>query len=778
MNEPLYNEGDETPPPRSRFRALIAGIFRRDLNGMRRTFRRIDALANTAYARLSVYSLLVLIAIWPTFQDANVLNDFRDAQFLSVYENVAVHTVRDFGQFPFWNPYSCGGMSAFANPQARFTSPTFLFSLIFGARRGEIATVYLMLLLALEGAFQYARTRSRKALGPFLAAPIFGLAGHFAASYYHGWLQFLSYAMVPWLLLGVLHAARGKFGGTVLAAAAAALIVSFGGGYVLAFASVVAGAEVLRTIFEQRNIRVALPTLAMGLPLFLGLSAYRLLPVLETMRTSGRVMAGAPGAAYDRLAEYLASPLAPGGSGLVGGYFFVGVVALSLGALFLTTRRAIVPLIFALLLLWLSSGYSATPSAFAALRSLPVFDTLRYPERFLVFFSLFLAEIVALGVDAWFYRSEHGRPRARAFATILTALLVGALTYSCVDEITQHERVYSSLQRVAMPPWTHDTFHQSRGNRWAASFYPFFERGSIACGEAYPVRTSTELRGDLAEEQYLNDRGAGSVALKKWSPNELRFHVELQRAASLVVNQNWHPGWRANIGRVISDHDLLTVELPAGTHEVTLRFLPRTTIVGLVTTASALLLLLALWRVRTRASQLAVACVPLLVGAVTWLAFAEPPLPHMPYVNQDGSPIFISKIPSDALRVNVQFDVPMTLEAVSFPNGLDDNGVAHMAFYWRVTGDVPHGIGAYVHFEGPSTEHSDREVIGGTYLFHKAPKNVVLRDAVHAALKPGHYHIFMGLWDVASGERLGVVKAPKLAGDRVDLGEFDILLPP
>ena len=53
------------------------------------------------------------------------------------------------------------------------------------------------------------------------------------------------------------------------------------------------------------------------------------------------------------------------------------------------------------------------------------------------------------------------------------------------------------------------------------------------------------------------------------------LEVELSRPARVYVNQNWHPGWRSNVGEAVSDEGLLAVDLPAGTHEVSLRFLPR-----------------------------------------------------------------------------------------------------------------------------------------------------------------------------------------------------------
>src|SRR6185436_152366 len=104
--------------------------------------------------RLALYSLLALAALWPALEQAGNLNEFRDAQLLYSYEQVAVHTVRAFGQLPLWNPYYCGGLYALGALQARFASPPFLLSVLFGASRGQILIAYLMLVLGMEGVYR------------------------------------------------------------------------------------------------------------------------------------------------------------------------------------------------------------------------------------------------------------------------------------------------------------------------------------------------------------------------------------------------------------------------------------------------------------------------------------------------------------------------------------------------------------------------------------------------------------------------------------------------
>ena len=47
-----------------------------------------------------------------------------------------------------------------------------------------------------------------------------------------------------------------------------------------------------------------------------------------------------------------------------------------------------------------------------------------------------------------------------------------------------------------------------------------------------------------------------------WSPNRLRYALDVREPAVLVVNQNYYPSWRAHDGRRVTSHNgLLSVEV-------------------------------------------------------------------------------------------------------------------------------------------------------------------------------------------------------------------------
>src|SRR5260370_36206419 len=49
---------------------------------------------------------------------------------------VAWRTIFTFREFPFWDPYRCGGMPLLGHPESHFLSPLFLLTALFGPIAG------------------------------------------------------------------------------------------------------------------------------------------------------------------------------------------------------------------------------------------------------------------------------------------------------------------------------------------------------------------------------------------------------------------------------------------------------------------------------------------------------------------------------------------------------------------------------------------------------------------------------------------------------------------
>jgi hypothetical protein len=79
---------------------------------------------------------------------------------------------------------------------------------------------------------------------------------------------------------------------------------------------------------------------------------------------------------------------------------------------------------------------------------------------------------------------------------------------------------------------------------------------------------------------------AGNVNVTQFKPNRLRLQADMKRPAFVVVSEVHYPGWEATVdGKaaplIAADYILKAIPVPAGKHEIVLRFRPRTFIWGL-----------------------------------------------------------------------------------------------------------------------------------------------------------------------------------------------------
>src|SRR4051794_20054439 len=99
--------------------------------------------AERTAVRIAVFAVIAAALVWSILPAAGFLNEFRDAQVMTLHERAAVDAVRRFGQLPLWNPEYCGGLYGLGAPQSRWASAPFLLSLLFGVERAEPLVVFL-----------------------------------------------------------------------------------------------------------------------------------------------------------------------------------------------------------------------------------------------------------------------------------------------------------------------------------------------------------------------------------------------------------------------------------------------------------------------------------------------------------------------------------------------------------------------------------------------------------------------------------------------------------
>ena len=769
----------------------------------------ISRVARHLPVRVAFFSLLAAALVWPVLGEAARLNEFRDAHILFLYERSAINTILRYGELPLWNPYYCGGFDAVAAPQTRLVSPTLLLGLLFGAQRAEILTVFLFAIVGMEGTYRWLRLRTSEPLAALAVAPIFALSGHYAVAYNRGWIQFMGFQLVPWILYGITLAARRRWQGMAFASIAFAWLLGFAGFFAAPLVAVAALLESVRTLIEQpRGARWRSVAMLLSTASFMAMVAcVRLWPVSETLQSSPRVMAGTPGHAPRALLSALVGVLAikDGNTELMGS-FYVGAAFLALVALGAHHRSVLGGLVIAMICAWLASGYATRISLFGLLRDVPTFAALRYPERFLWLGILFASGSVVSVLARVPYIGETRRWRVAT-----TVVLVGATLFTIGGEIAAFHRVATHRTLGTVTTDRQGEFHQARGNRWLAVHLESQNIGSLGCYETHRLAESTLLRGDLPQEEYLapDAADAGRVKRVSWSPNKIIVHADVSRPARLLVNQNWAPGWHASVGKVVSHEGLLAVDLPAGVNDVALTFLPWSTLGGAATTVTALLALALIgWRARRRGEVFArrqwivtalLVLLPWGVAAAAHRMSPDDKWPPPPMKNADGTPAIIADDAHvDATPLGATYAFPLRVEMgkVTPP---DEHHNLLVEVYFRRLEHIPRATTMFVHIERRKDQpplpkesekdkdkqkedfyNADHQVVGGSFYLSDAPEGRLIHDAFGAHIEKagsGAWDVWVAFGDVSGRKGRARVTDPGLAtvsSDRVRIGSFVI----
>jgi hypothetical protein len=200
-----------------------------------------------------------------------------------------------------------------------------------------------------------------------------------------------------------------------------------------------------------------------------------------------------------------------------------------------------------------------------------VYRSLRVPSRFLYPATVLLALVVGRGLADLRALLLDRRPRrtlVRAFVAAECALALAVI----VDLVAVNSpRIQAGADPELPTGRASAAFHQEGGgDYWRWPTYPVRGVGTPVCYVAFDWTPAPQLWLGEGPQQRVEPAEGGTARALEWTPNALRFEVDLARPATLVVNQNTDSGWTASVGTVDRAQALLAVALPAGRHTVTL----------------------------------------------------------------------------------------------------------------------------------------------------------------------------------------------------------------
>jgi hypothetical protein len=556
-------------------------------------------------------------------------DDWR--HFAMLWEAARV-ALRDFHQFPSWNPYHCGGLVLYQHPESPFPGPLFLLTFFWLPTAAAMkAWIVAHLVCGTLGARALVADRGGSAAEQLLGAALMAASGFFAEHIGGGHLSFTPFLYLP-LILWAFRRALQDVRYAVVVAGLFAVTVLEGGTYPAPLMAVALAVECLARLGsaeDRRGMARAVPVVAV---LFVLLAGVRLLPALHYLAEHPRLEPLDDGIGLGEVFSFWtthdhARRMATHRYVWPEYDTYVGVVPVALMligvlvALFVPDprrRERRIDLAMFAALVWCALGRVRPLSLAALLHALPAFRSLRVPSRFLgpamVGFGLLAAAALAAG-----RRLAEGRgPRvARVAHAVALALVVGVALDICLA----NQRVMQQGLEPELPagPASADFFQNSAADYGRLATYPVAGFGTRGCYVALEWKPAPGIVDGPGPQARLEPPAAGTIVEKRWSPNRLDFDVQLDTPATVIVNQNYESGWQVNHGEKIGAYvvperrfwdirarpselpakgaiGLLAVPLAPGTHHLSLWHRPAwlwpgalLSIVGIALAAAVLL---------------------------------------------------------------------------------------------------------------------------------------------------------------------------------------------
>ena len=579
---------------------------------------------NSNWVALLIFIVIAVIYLHPMFRNFGYwgIHDWDQAL---PYGGIARKTILKYHQIPLWKPYHLGGNALLATWGAppSILSPFFLFVLLFGTVYGLKLQAMAYLITGMMGMFLLGKQLNLKRYTLYLPVFVFTLSSYLVLHFTYGAVEFWDFIWLPWVFLYYLRCQECfRIRYLVLSAFFLTLMLFSGGPYPALFTILfLILYSSLKAIKERKLLPLKVFSLVLMIALLLG--AVKLLPGLELQkefprltlfRTSGE---GQPG--YNNLASALLSRKQSFSDKNVpykklfweeyGAYVgLIPLVLFSIG-LFVNFRKYTALIITGFIFLLLSLGSYAPVNLWKILHSLPIFDNMRFPARFIIMFNFVLAIVAGVTLSRLEEMGNHLK-RTRLKNWVKKGALCLVLLV-LVDLIAVNGRIVKDA--FVVPPMEveeeedNNFYHIYNRLSWRLCYtpysyiydtYPVFlkNKGAINGLDDIPrprnalIRESPLYKG---ESFLLNDKGESSISY--FSPNVVKVKVNVPENDILVLNQNYDTGWKVKgtrDNRVISTKGLASVAVTSQDHLVTFYYLPTSFILGVLITSLTLVIIL------------------------------------------------------------------------------------------------------------------------------------------------------------------------------------------
>jgi hypothetical protein len=504
-------------------------------------------------------------------------------------------------ELPLWNPYECGGVPLWDNPQSIVASPVIL--LLQQANTTTTVGVWVMLHVTAGflGTWLFCRSELEASrVASFVAACLFAFSVAHSNHLAGGHTAFASFQLAPFALFFWRRAEADRRMAIGLGLLVANMLYA-GGVYALANIGLMLAVETAtRMTSLTRAITIARRGIVTGLVAFT-VGAARLLPVLDQLLHHKRALAPEHDFIDWQLLKdmYLdrAHALRFGHEYVWGEYIsYTGPIILALAAaglvLGLTDKKWMLVVGLAVLVLML--GHFAPWAPWTFLKAhVPPFVSMRVPARFRLLFILFIACWTALAIDRLPRAIEQlagAGPLARTARVVVAAIALfatGSVAGHAVDVINSQ---WDGPPPTSPAPSTR--LHLGGANLAQFIDQPRQNRGRLDCWEEWaPFAGAPLWTGDVPQAKAAT--ADATVFSVDRTQNSFVVDVDAREPTTLLFNTSFARGWRSDVGTPREQARQLVVDVPAGHHRLRVWYWPIGLTLGLILTALGLTVALA-----------------------------------------------------------------------------------------------------------------------------------------------------------------------------------------
>ena len=526
-----------------------------------------------------------------------------DSDMFAELRWVPFYTVRHFHQFPFWNPYKCGGMSMLGNPESGIVTPFLLFYVILGLVPGLLVEIWLHVAIGFAGGYLLGRELNLRPIASLALAGMFMSSSWLPLHVSVGHLNFLPAVYFPWIIALLFAACRMRRWYPAALAGLFCAMTLTEGNYTFVYAAMLVGIVALTLTVVRFDLRPLAVAAIIGM-FALAFGAIKLIPVTDWLTLHPRPEFGASWltmrnsliSIFSRNQDLYRESTGPFYFCEFGGYFGAPFVVLAIiGAI--GAGRSTLPWLLGVAAFFdLFRGDIGPHPLIKYVRQIPFGNNMGMCGRWVIPLIFCLSVLVALGAQLL---SDHwGRWGPRIALLLVVAGLVDGWVVSSPNYRYLSHTPFEGPQNSA-------SFRQYWvDNPVVMTYIAEANMGSVDCS-AYGYHVS---RGNVLgynEPGYRGEYfvlGEGGAKQLGWSPNRLRFDVSAQAPATLVINQNFDKDWQLTSGQgtIVSERDLLAVQVPAGREELTLTYRPAHIVWALLLTFLAAVGAISLWLWETR----------------------------------------------------------------------------------------------------------------------------------------------------------------------------------